>query len=206
MAARHRRPLPWLNPALVAGALAPLASILHRAASGGLGANPIAEALNALGLTALILLVASLACTPLRTLTAWTWPARVRRTLGLLAFLYAALHVTIYAVLDQGLDLAAIWEDVSERRFILAGFSAFLLLVPLALTSTRESVRRLGYVAWSRLHALVYPAAILASVHFIWRVKRDLREPLIYAAVLAGLLVIRVVVAARGPAGRRSRP
>ena len=196
MTAGNRRPLPWLNPALVAGGLAPLATTLYRAASGGLGANPIEEALNALGLTALILLVASLACTPLRTLTSWTWPARARRTLGLLAFLYAALHVTTYAVLDQGLDLAAIWEDVSERRFILAGFSAFVLLVPLALTSTRQSVRRLGYVAWSRLHALVYPAAILASVHFIWRVKRDLREPLIYAAVLAGLLLIRVAVAA----------
>jgi sulfoxide reductase heme-binding subunit YedZ len=195
--AARSRPLPWLNPALVAGALAPLASILVRAPSGGLGANPVAEALNQLGLTALILLVASLACTPLRTLSGWTWPARVRRTLGLLAFLYAALHVTVYAVLDQGLDLPAIWEDVSERRFILAGFCAFVLLVPLALTSTKQSVRRLGYVAWGRLHALVYPAAILASVHFIWRVKRDLREPLIYAAVLAGLLLARVVVAAR---------
>jgi sulfoxide reductase heme-binding subunit YedZ len=177
-----------------------LANILVRARSGGLGANPIAEALNQLGLTALILLVASLTCTPLRMLSGWTWPARVRRTLGLLAFLYAALHVTVYAGLDQGLDFGAIADDVAERRFIFVGFSAFVLLVPLALTSTRESVRRLGYVAWSRLHALVYPAALLASVHFIWRVKKDLREPLIYAAVLAVLLLARVVAAARRPA------
>lgn len=205
MAARTGpRPLPWLNPALVAGALAPLASILVRARSGGLGADPIAEALNRLGLTALILLIGSLACTPLRKLTGWTWPARVRRTLGLLAFTYAALHVTVYAGLDQGLDVRAIWEDVSERRFIFAGFSAFVLLIPLALTSTRESVRRLGYVTWSRLHALVYPAALLASIHFIWRVKKDLREPLVYAAVLTALLLARVVTAARRSA-RASR-
>lgn len=205
MAARTRPgPLPWLNPALVAGALVPLASILVRARSGGLGADPIAEALNRLGLTALILLIASLACTPLRKLWGWTWPARVRRTLGLLAFTYAALHVTVYAGLDQGLDVRAIWEDVSERRFIFAGFSAFVLLIPLALTSTRESVRRLGYVTWSRLHALVYPAALLASIHFIWRVKKDLREPLVYAAVLTALLLARVVAAARRSA-RASR-
>lgn len=197
MAARCRGPLPWLNPGLVAGALAPLASILLRARSGGLGANPIAEALNELGLSALILLVASLACTPLRKLTGWTWPARVRRTLGLLAFLYAALHVTVYTALDQGFDFRAIAADVSERRFIFAGFAAFLLLVPLALTSTRASVRRLGYVAWNRLHTLVYPAALLAGIHFIWRVKKDLREPLIYAGVLAALLLVRAVAVVR---------
>jgi sulfoxide reductase heme-binding subunit YedZ len=196
----RRGPLPWLNPGLVAGALAPLASILVRARSGGLGANPIAEALNELGLSALILLVGSLACTPLRRLTGWKWPARVRRTLGLLAFLYATLHVTVYAALDQGFDFRAIAADVSERRFIFAGFAAFVLLVPLALTSTRASVRRLGYVAWSRLHTLVYPAALLASIHFIWRVKKDLREPLAYAAVLAALLLVRAVVVLRRPA------
>jgi sulfoxide reductase heme-binding subunit YedZ len=204
MAALHRRgPLPWLNPGLVAGALMPLASILLRARSGGLGANPIAQALNELGLTALVLLVASLACTPLRRLSGWTWPARVRRTLGLLAFLYAALHVTTYVVLDQGADFRAIWADVSERRFIFVGFSAFVLLVPLALTSTRASVRRLGFVAWTRLHALVYPAALLASIHFIWRVKKDLREPLIYAGVLATLLVWRLGVVAGRALPRR---
>lgn len=208
MPSRGRRgPLPWLNPALVAGALVPLASILVRAPSGGLGANPIAETLNELGLMALTLLVASLACTPLRTVFGWAWPARARRTLGLLAFSYAALHVTVYVALDQVLDFGAIWADVSKRPFILAGFSAFVLLVPLALTSTRTSVRRLGYVAWSRLHTLVYPAAILASVHFIWRVKKDLREPLIYAAVLAVLLLTRVVVRLLRPAvGGRAIP
>ncbi len=198
MAATTRRgPLPWLNPALVTGALVPLASLLLRARSRALGANPIAEALNELGLAALILLVGSLACTPLRTLFGWTWPARVRRTLGLLAFFYMTLHVTVYAGLDQALDGSAILADVTKRRFIFVGFSAFCLLVPLALTSTKESVRRLGYVAWSRLHALVYPAAILAVVHFVWRVKKDLREPLIYGAVLAALLLVRVAAAAR---------
>src|SRR5512140_589898 len=157
MAVRRRGPLPWLNPAIVVGALAPLTSILLRYRQQALGANPIAEVLNELGLTALILLVASLACTPLRLLSGWTWPARVRRTLGLLAFSYAALHVTVYAGLDQGLDGRAILADVAKRRFIFVGFTAFVLLVPLALTSTKDSVRRLGYLAWSRLHALVYP-------------------------------------------------
>ena len=138
-------------------------------------------------------LAASLACTPLRTLTGWTWPARARRTLGLLAFLYAALHVTCYAALDQGFDFGAMAQDVSKRPFIFVGFAAFVLLVPLALTSTRRSVRRLGYVAWSRLHTLVYPAALLAGLHFIWRVKKDLREPLFYAGVLVALLLVRAV-------------
>jgi sulfoxide reductase heme-binding subunit YedZ len=196
-AARRRGPLSWLVPAVVTGALAPLAVILLQARSGALGANPIAEALNALGMFALVLLLASLACTPLRILFGWTWPARIRRTLGLLAFAYAALHVTVYAGLDQGLDARAILADVVKRKFIFAGFAAFVMLVPLALTSTDAAVRRMGYVRWERLHRLVYPAAISASVHFVWRVKKDLREPLVYASILGVLLLVRVVVAAR---------
>lgn len=193
MAPRRRSVYPWLNPGIVVGALAPLGAIVLRAPSGGLGANPIAEALNQLGLTALVLLLASLACTPLKTLLGWTWPMRVRRTVGLLAFLYAALHVAVYAGLDQALDWRAMAADVAKRPFILVGFATFVLLVPLALTSTAASVRRLGYVRWKRLHALVYAAAILAVVHFIWRVKLDIREPALYGAVLGALLLVRVV-------------
>ena len=192
-----RRAYAWLNPGIVAGAMVPIAFIAWRAATGRLGANPIAEALNALGLLALVLLVASLVCTPLRRVTGWTWPPRVRRTLGLLAFAFAALHVSVYAGLDQGLRLSAILADVVQRKFIFVGFAAFVLMVPLALTSTNASVRRLGFERWTRLHALVYPAAILAVVHFIWRVKADLREPLTYAAILSGLLLFRLVAAAR---------
>jgi sulfoxide reductase heme-binding subunit YedZ len=191
----RRRALAWLNPAVLVGALAPAALILERARTGELGPNPIAEALNELGLMALVLLLASLACTPLRTVGGWTWPARIRRLLGLLAFGYAALHVAVYVGLDQGLDLRGLLVDVVKRKFIFVGFAAFVMLLPLASTSTNASVRRLGYVRWSRLHMLVYPAAICAVIHFIWRVKKDLREPLVYAAILALLLVVRVVAA-----------
>jgi len=195
MAAR-RGPRPWLNPGVLVGTSAPLLSILLRARSGALGANPIAEALNELGLMALVLLIASLACTPLRTLVGWTWPIRVRRLLGLLAFAYATLHVAVYAGLDQGLDLRAVLADVFKRRFIFVGFAAFVMMAPLAWTSTKGAVRRMGYVRWKRLHLLVYPAALCAVVHFVWRVKKDLSEPLAYAAILAALLLVRVV--ARG--------
>jgi sulfoxide reductase heme-binding subunit YedZ len=188
-----RGPLPWLAPAVLVGSLAPAVSMLMRARSGGLGANPIAEALNELGLTALILLIASLAATPLKTLAGWTWPIRIRRLVGLLAFAYAVLHVTVYVALDQSFAWRGIVEDVIKRNFILVGFAAFTLLVPLAATSTDWSVRRLGYVRWKRGHTLVYPAALLASIHFIWRVKKDLTEPLAYAAILGLLLLLRVV-------------
>jgi len=205
MAAR-RGPRPWLNPGVLVGASVPLLSILLRARSGALGANPIAEALNELGLMALVLLIASLACTPLRTLVGWTWPIRVRRLLGLLAFAYATLHVAVYAGLDQGLDLRAVLADVFKRRFIFVGFAAFVMMAPLAWTSTKRAVRRMGYVRWKRLHLLVYPAALCAVVHFVWRVKKDLSEPLAYAAILAALLLVRVVARGSGTVAAASGP
>jgi sulfoxide reductase heme-binding subunit YedZ len=197
--ATRRGPFRWLNPGILVGATAPVVSILMRARSGALGANPIAEALNELGLMALVLLIASLACTPLRTLFGWTWPIRARRILGLLAFTYAALHVTVYAGLDQGLDVRAILADVVTRKFIFVGFAAFVMLIPLAWTSTKGAVRRMGYVKWKRLHLLVYPAALCAVVHFVWRVKKDLSEPLVYAAILGALLLVRAVARWSGP-------
>ena len=204
--ARRRGPLPWLNPGILVGASAPLLSILLRARSGALGANPIAEALNELGLMALVLLIASLACTPLRMLFGWTWPIRVRRLLGLLAFAYATLHVAVYAGLDQGLDLRAVLADVFKRKFIFVGFAAFVMMIPLAWTSTKGAVRRLGYARWKRLHLLVYPAALCAVVHFGWRVKKDLSEPLAYAAILAALLLVRVVARGSGTVAAASGP
>jgi sulfoxide reductase heme-binding subunit YedZ len=204
--ARRRGPLPWLNPGILVGASAPLLSILLRARSGALGANPIAEALNELGLMALVLLIASLACTPLRALFGWTWPIRVRRLLGLLAFAYATLHVAVYAGLDQGLDLRVVLADVFKRKFIFVGFAAFVLMIPLAWTSTKGAVRRMGYVKWKRLHLLVYPAALCAVVHFVWRVKKDLSEPLAYAAILGALLLVRVVARASGAVAAASGP
>jgi len=191
---------------VLVGASVPLLSILLRARSGALGANPIAEALNELGLMALVLLIASLACTPLRTMLGWTWPIRIRRLLGLLAFAYATLHVAVYAGLDQGLDLRAVLADVFKRRFIFVGFAAFVMMAPLAWTSTKGAVRRMGYVRWKRLHLLVYPAALCAVVHFVWRVKKDLSEPLAYAAILAALLLVRVVARGSGTVAAASGP
>src|SRR5689334_14074394 len=133
-AARRRAgPYPWLAPGVLAGALAPLGSIALRAARGDLGADPIAQALNELGLLALVFVVASLACTPAKQVFGWTWPLRLRRMLGLVAMTYATFHVTTYVVLDQGLDWRAIVDDVVERKFILVGFATFVMLVPLAL-------------------------------------------------------------------------
>ena len=203
---RRAAPLPWLKPGLFLGALAPLASIALRASQSELSANPIAEVENELGMTALIFLVASLACTPARRLFGWTWPTRVRRELGLFAFFYAALHFLTYLVLDQGVDWAAIVEDIAKRPFITVGFAALVLLVPLALTSTTASIRRLGYRRWQRLHQLAYLAGVLAVVHFIWRVKIDLSQPLIYASVLGALLVVRIVVWLRQRSANRLRP
>ena len=189
---RRARPLPWLKPGVFVGALAPLGAILLHAWRGELGANPIAQALNQLGLVALVFLVAALACTPLKTLFGWTWPIRLRRMLGLFAFFYGLLHVSTYTVLDQVLDWHAIWNDVTKRRFIFVGFATFVLLVPLALTSTSGALKRLGYARWKRLHRLAYVAPVLGVIHFTWRVKRDVSEPIAYAAVLGVLLLVRL--------------
>jgi sulfoxide reductase heme-binding subunit YedZ len=186
------RPYSWLNPAVATGGLAPLLMLAVQGAQGTLGANPVSTALNETGLFALALLVASLALTPVRLVTGWTWPARIRRTVGLLAFTYAVAHFLTYAVLDQGLALRAILEDIGKRPFITVGFTALVLLVPLAVTSTHAWVRRLGFPRWQRLHQLAYVAAVLGVVHFVWRVKKDFTEPLLYAAVLGLLFAVRL--------------
>ena len=199
-----RQPYPWLKPGIFIGALVPLASIVVRANLGALGADPIAKIENELGLAALVLLVASLACTPARRLLGWTWPIRIRRELGLFAFFYACLHVAMYVVVDQGIDVFAIFDDILKRPFITVGFLAFVLLLPLALTSTPESIRKLGFKRWQRLHMLVYIAGVLAVIHFFWRVKIDIAQPLTYAWIVAALLMVRVVVGLR--ARQRSAP
>jgi methionine sulfoxide reductase heme-binding subunit len=190
-------PRPWLQPALVTGASAPAVFFVVEGLRGKLGANPIAEALNAFGLCALILLVASLACTPVRALTGVAWIQPLRRTFGLLGFGYAALHVLLYAVVDQGLAIKAIVTDVLKRPFITVGMLAFALLVPLAWTSTKEQVAKLGGARWRRLHKLAYVIAPLGVVHFFLRVKKDLTEPLIYGGIVAALLLVRVALRLR---------
>jgi methionine sulfoxide reductase heme-binding subunit len=189
---RSKRATPWLSRGVLLGALAPLALLIANAARGTLGADPVAIALNQLGLLALIFLLASLTMTPLRIAFGVSWPGRIRRLLGLLAFFHASLHVLLYVVVDQQLGLRAILEDIAERPFITAGFAAFVLLIPLAATSTAAMVRRLGGPRWRRLHRLAYLAAILAVMHFVWRVKSDLTQPFAYAAVLGLLFAIRI--------------
>jgi sulfoxide reductase heme-binding subunit YedZ len=174
-------------------ALVPAARIVWLAATDGLGPNPIAEAMNRLGFWTLTLLLATLAPTPIQVVSGWKWPLRLRRMLGLLTFLYVCLHFAVYLGLDQGFDFGEIWKDVLKRRFITVGFAAFLLLVPLAITSTDGMVRRLGFVRWKRLHRLIYVAAALGVIHFVWRVKSDLRQPAIFGAALAVLLAVRAV-------------
>jgi sulfoxide reductase heme-binding subunit YedZ len=205
-APQRAAPLPWLKPGLILGSLAPLASIIVRAYQGNLSANPIAEIINELGLTALIFLVAGLACTPARWLFGWMWPVRIRRELGLLAFFYAMLHVLVYVVLDQGFDWQIIVEDIVQRPFITVGFLALVLLAPLALTSTTGWVRRLGFRRWTRLHQLAYVAGVLAVVHFVWRVKIDLSQPLVYGSILGALLLVRVAFWLRKRADGQTAP
>ena len=156
-----------------------------------LGANPIEELIHQLGKWGLKFLLITLAVTPLRFLTGRNWLIRFRRMLGLFAFFYILMHFLTYAGLDQRFDLAVILEDIAERPFITIGFIAFLLLIPLAVTSTNRMMKRLGR-RWQKLHRLVYVIAVLGVWHFYWQVKLDTLEPVIYAAILAALLGYRI--------------
>jgi sulfoxide reductase heme-binding subunit YedZ len=198
------RTQPWLKPVVGVVAFVPAAGTAFRFFTGKLGANPIAEALNELGLWTLILLMTTLACTPLKIIFDWNWPLRLRRTLGLCTFAYVCMHFLTYLVVDQYFDWGEIWKDIAKRKFITVGFAAFVLMIPLAVTSTNKMVKRLGVARWKALHRLVYVIGVLGIVHFIWRVKADLRTPLAYACVLAVLLLVRVVASLRG--GRRPSP
>ena len=186
------QPLSWLQPALLWGSLLPFVWLVLRALTGELGANPIATALNQLGLLALIFLWACLACTPLKLLFGWNWPIRVRKTLGLLGFFTALTHFLFYLAVDQGFALGKVLTDVGKRPFIAVGFLALLLLVPLAVTSTKKALQRLGFRTWKRLHRLVYVVAVLAFVHFLLRVKTHDGQPLVYGAVVGVLFAVRL--------------
>jgi sulfoxide reductase heme-binding subunit YedZ len=202
---KHTAPLDWLIPAVLTGSAAPFVLLMFRAATGRLGANPIATALNQLGLLALIFLVACLGCTPAKIVFGVAWPIRIRKTLGLLAFYTACLHFLTYAVIDQGLRLGTVLNDVVKRPFILVGFIALVLLIPLAATSTKGALTRLGFKRWKRIHRLVYLIAVLAVIHFRMRVKADAREPFVWLAVVAVLLLLRVVDGGRGAARARRK-
>lgn len=187
--------------------LGPLLILVWRIASNGLGPNPVEAVLHFTGLWALRLLLVTLAVTPLRRLTGLPWPLRFRRMLGLFAFFYAMLHFATYLVLDRALVWEEILRDLTERPYITLGFLALVLLVTLTVTSTRGWMRRLGR-RWQQLHRSVYVIAILGVLHFLWLVKADLQEPLLYAALLGGVLAARLPWArrTRGRGGMESAP
>lgn len=174
-----------------AAALIPMAWLLFDAATGGLTVNPIQDIEQRTGKAALILLVLSLSCTPLSTITGWTHPVRWRRPLGVYAFGYAAVHFLTFIALDYGLNWGLMWADVAGKRYIFVGLAALLILIPLALTSTRGWQRRLGKT-WRKVHRLVYVAGGLVVVHYAWAVKSDIREPLIWGGVIGLGLLVRI--------------
>ncbi len=185
--------------------LAPAGWLLWRTLAGDLGANPVEALTLETGHWTLRFLLLALAATPLRRLSGWNGLLRHRRLLGLAAAGYALLHLLIYAVLDQGLLWSQIGGDILKRPFITAGMAAFVLLLPLAATSFDAAVRWLGARRWQGLHRLVYPATVLALLHFWWKVKADTREPALYAAVF-GLLLAARFVTDRRRARLRRRP
>jgi len=183
--------LRWVaKPCLFLACLIPFGLLVHGTLEGDLGANPLERVTHVTGEWGLRLLLLTLAVTPLRRLTGWAWPLRLRRMLGLFAFFYASLHFLTWVWLDQELSWGKIVADIAERPFVTVGFTAWLLMLPLAITSNRAMMRRLGR-NWQRLHRLVYLCGLLGVLHYIWLVKADLLEPLIYAALLALLLAAR---------------
>lgn len=188
-----------LKPTVFLLASGPLCWMLWCLFTGRLGPNPVDTLTDMTGTTAIRLLVAGLALTPLRWLSKQTWPLRLRRMLGLFAFFYASLHVCVYLLLDQQLDLAAIWEDLAERPYIMAGSLAFVILLPLAATSTQAMVRRLGGRRWTALHRGIYLAGAAAVVHYVWLAKGDLLEPLVYLGIVLLLYSYRFARLLRRP-------
>ncbi|MPZ76588.1 MAG: sulfoxide reductase heme-binding subunit YedZ [Deltaproteobacteria bacterium] len=184
--------LPWLKPAVFLACLIPLGQLGYNAYTGNLTANPIEFITRFTGSWALILLLSSLAVTPLRKICGWNALIKYRRMLGLFAFFYAALHFLTYMVLDHFFDFQAIVKDILKRPYVTAGFTSLVLMIPLAITSTASMIRRLGK-RWQQLHRLVYFAAAAAVLHFYWLVKADIRRPVQYGLVLAVLLGSRLV-------------
>jgi sulfoxide reductase heme-binding subunit YedZ len=192
----------WLRffakPLVFLACLAPFALLLRGALLGDLGANPLERVTDVTGHWGLRLLLITLALTPLRQLRGGERLLRFRRMLGLFTFFYATLHLLTWAWLDKGLALAPILNDIAKRPFVTVGFAGWLLLLPLALTSSRGMMHRLGR-HWQRLHRAIYLVAVLGVLHYVWLVKADLLGPLIYAGVLGALLLLRWAPRALAP-------
>jgi sulfoxide reductase heme-binding subunit YedZ len=192
-------------------ALIPLERLLWRALHAGLGANPIEVITHSTGDWTLIFILTTLSITPLRQITRQYWLIGLRRMIGLFAFFYGTLHFLTYIWLDKFFDVHEVSKDIVKRPFITVGFAAFVLMIPLALTSTAWSIRRLGGRNWRRLHRLIYLTGILAVIHYTWLVKADRHKPIEYGIVLAILLSYRVLIwsyekiyAERNPASVRN--
>jgi sulfoxide reductase heme-binding subunit YedZ len=182
-----------LKIGLFLAGLVPLARLGWKAYAGLLGANPIEVITHSTGDWTLIFICITLAVTPIRMLTRQYWLARFRRMLGLFAFFYGVLHFTTYIWLDKFFDVHEMIKDVAKRPFITAGFTAFVLMIPLAITSTKGWIRRLGGRRWNWLHKLIYVSAIAGVVHYVWLVKADLTKPIRYAVVVGLLLSYRII-------------
>ena len=180
-----------MKPAVFVSCLLPFAWLVYNAFWGDLGVNPVETITNETGIWTLRLIVATIAITPIRWATKWNPIITLRRMIGLFAFFYATIHFMIYFVLDRSLMFDGLWEDVVKRPYITMGFIGFVLMIPLALTSTKGWIRRLGGQRWNLLHKAVYITAIAAVIHYWWKVKLDVTNPMIYAAIVAVLLVAR---------------
>jgi sulfoxide reductase heme-binding subunit YedZ len=195
----------WAKPLVFGLALTPLLLLAWRLATDNLGSDPIETLEKETGTWALRFVAVTLALTPLRRLFGWNALARYRRMLGLFAFFYATVHLGIYAGLDMELNVADVVEDVVEHPYVTVGFLTWLLLVPLALTSTKGWIRRLGGRRWNRLHQLTYVVAVTGTIHYLWAVKKDTLRPFTYALVFAALLGWRVWARRRGRAAGGAR-
>lgn len=184
-----------LKPVVFLACLGPLLWLVYNMVWGDLGVNPVETVTNHTGIWTLRLLVATIAITPIRWLTGWNRIITVRRMVGLFAFFYGTIHFLIYFVLDRSLIFDGLWEDVALRPYITAGFTAFVLMIPLAVTSTAGWIRRLGGRRWALLHRLVYVSAVLGVLHYWWKVKADTTYPMYYAIIVGALLGWRAVKA-----------
>jgi sulfoxide reductase heme-binding subunit YedZ len=194
-----------LKMAVLLLALLPLANLIMKGVLADLGANPIEKITHSTGYWTLTFLLITLTVTPLRKLLGWSWLMRLRRLLGLLAFFYASLHFLTYLVLDSFFDWASITKDIVKRPYITVGFLAFVLLIPLAITSSNKMMGKLGGKRWRLLHRLIYPIAIAGVLHYCWLVKKDLTKPLIFAALLTLLLAIRLIYWAASLSKKRNK-
>ncbi len=181
-----------LKALLFLASLIPLFRLVWLGYVDQLGANPIELITRSLGTWTLVFLMITLSITPLRKLSGWSWLVKLRRMAGLFVFFYALLHFITYIWLDQFFDLADIVKDVIKRPFITIGFASFLLLIPLAITSTNAMMKKIGGKRWQMLHRLLYVIAIFAVIHYWWLVKKDITQPLIYAGILSILLAYRI--------------